>query len=312
MNELNKYINKFRHLRVDRSKSRPAPHKPILLLSIIKAFQKGDITKNRICITPDLVARFKDYFSELGPFTGFVANFSLPFYHLKSEGFWHFKLKDDLGRAITSSNSIKSLSYLKQVIEFVYLDQELFKLLISKDSREVLKNILLAEYFPGSELQDSNKLLTSILSQILNDPPGIYQMKAKNSDEDELFVRGGLFKREIPKIYNYTCAISGMRIITDTSIQMIDACHIVPFSESYDDTIRNGISLCPNLHRAFDRGLISLSNEYKVIVKDFYEDENGYSIRQFLDKEIVLPRVECYKPSMENLRRHRRKHGFEL
>lgn len=311
MEDLNKYIYKFRRLRVDRSKGSPAPHKPILLLSIIKAFQENEILENKVCITPELVARFKDYFSELGPFPGFLANFSLPYYHLKSEGFWHFKLKDDISKALTSSNSIKSLSYLRQVIEYVYLDQDLYDLLRSREASEVLKNILLAEYFPNLELKDSNKFLTNIISQILNDPPGIYQMKAKNSDEEELFVRGGLFKKEIPKLYNYTCAISGMRIITDTAIQMIDACHIVPFSDSYDDTITNGISLCPNLHRAFDRGLISVSNDYRVLIKDFYEDENGYSIKQFKNKKIVLPRIQSYWPSAENLKRHRRKHGFE-
>ncbi|WP_201288840.1 HNH endonuclease signature motif containing protein [Polaribacter septentrionalilitoris] len=40
---------------------------------------------------------------------------------------------------------------------------------------------------------------------------------------------------------------------------MIDACHIVPFSISNDDTIPIGISLSPNLYRAFDRGLITIN-----------------------------------------------------
>lgn len=30
--------------------------------------------------------------------------------------------------------------------------------------------------------------------------------------------------------------------------QLVDACHIVPFAISKDDTINNGISLSPNLH----------------------------------------------------------------
>lgn len=31
-----------------------------------------------------------------------------------------------------------------------------------------------------------------------------------------------------------------------TNVSMVDACHIVPFSEGYDDTLTNGIALCPN------------------------------------------------------------------
>lgn len=60
---------------------------------------------------------------------------------------------------------------------------------------------------------------------------------------------------------------------------MIDACHIVPFSESYNDIVTNGIALCPNLHRAFDSGLISIDENYKVIVSNtFIEERNNYSI----------------------------------
>jgi len=74
--------------------------------------------------------------------------------------------------------------------------------------------------------------------------------------KEEVFIRSGIFKREIPKLYNNTCAISQLRIDATANISMVDACHIVPFSEAYDDTLTNGIALCPNLHRAFDRGLI--------------------------------------------------------
>lgn len=36
-----------------------------------------------------------------------------------------------------------------------------------------------------------------------------------------------------------------------------------------DDTIGNGLSLCPNLHHAFDRGLIAIDDEYRVLVQPF-------------------------------------------
>lgn len=82
--------------------------------------------------------------------------------------------------------------------------------------------------------------------------------------QEEVFARGGIFKREIPKIYDNTCAISGTRVDALLSISMVDACHIVPFSEGYDDTLVNGIALRPNLHRAFDRGLISISEVIRL------------------------------------------------
>jgi len=86
----------------------------------------------------------------------------------------------------------------------------------------------------------------------------------------------------LPKIYNIKCCIFGLRVDATINVTMVDACHIVPFSISYDDTITNGLALCPNLHRAFDRGLIAISDDYRVVVSDaFVEDESSYSIRQF-------------------------------
>jgi putative restriction endonuclease len=94
---------------------------------------------------------------------------------------------------------------------------------------------------------------------------------------------------------------------------MIDACHIIPFSESYNDTITNGIALCPNLHRAFDRGLISISTDYKVLVNDNFSESvhSSYNIRQFEGVKLLLPESENLYPSIESLTHHHRRFGFQ-
>ena len=301
---------KFSWLRVARLKGALAPHKPILLLSVIEGINAGEIRENKIYITPELVATFKGYWHQLAANSSFTSNFALPFYHLKNDGFWH--LQTFVGReiALTSSNSIKSFSYLKQVIDFAFFDEELYALLLNKKSRQILKQTLLRTYFSNVDLGSPNYLISEIINQILHEPSALYRTKAISFDDEDVFVRSGIFKKEIPRIYNYTCSISGMRIITAAQIQMIDACHIVPFSESHDDTITNGISLCPNLHRAFDRGLISLDSDYKVLIKPISEQKNFYSIKQFEGKQILLPTNKKYYPSQENLAAHRSRHVF--
>ena len=125
--------------------------------------------------------------------------------------------------------------------------------------------------------------------------------------EEEIFVRGGIFKKEIPKIYNYHCAISGMRIESSTNAQLVDACHIVPFAISKDDTITNGISLSPNIHRAFDRGLITINSEYIIRVSPaIKENDSPFSLKQFDGKQIILPTNIHFYPSIENLDWHRK------
>lgn len=58
---------------------------------------------------------------------------------------------------------------------------------------------------------------------------------------------------------------------------MIDACHIVPFSQPYDDTIGNGLALCSDLQRAFDRGLIVIDENYKIIVSGIFKEDTYLS-----------------------------------
>jgi predicted restriction endonuclease len=44
------------------------------------------------------------------------------------------------------------------------------------------------------------------------------------------------------------------------------SCHILPFSTSYNYSIRNGLALSPTFHHAFDQGLIVVSYKYRVLV----------------------------------------------
>jgi len=129
----------------------------------------------------------------------------------------------------------------------------------------------------------------------------------QDSFEEEVFVRGGVFKRQVPLVYNNTCCISGLRVETSVNASLLDACHIVPFSQSHDDTISNGIALCPTLHRAFDRGLVAVEpDHFTVLVSDRLSEpvESVYSIRQFHGREIERPSDERYWPARDNLAGH--------
>ena len=306
--ELLKYIKKFTHLRVDRSKGQSAPHKPLLLLSIIQEIEIGNIRQNKIYITAELVARFKNNFFHLIKVENFTTNFSLPFYHLKNEGFWHFNYHIGKQLQLTSSFSIKSLKQLQEVIEYAYFDDELFLLLIQNETRSVLKDCIIETYFNGRIDKEAlvNNYFNEVEALLLNEPATIYKKEILSLDEDEIFIRKGAFKKIVPRIYNQSCCISGMRIISSLEIQMVDACHIVPFSESHDDTITNGISLCPNLHRAFDRGLIAIDNDFKLMISQkFSEGGVDYSIAQYAYKKLMLPLDTKYYPAVNNLEWHR-------
>ena len=264
-----------------------APHKPVLLLALIRAFDFGIYKSEQIPITPELIGYFKTYWATLVK-TGHKESFVLPFYHLKGErsGFWKLVAKPGYQFALTSSNSIKSFKALTDdILDYALIDHELAELLKDRVNRNILTEVILSTYFPGNKISAVEEIkedyFKEVQTRLFNEPEEYIERvkelygNKKGMDEElelETFSRGEAFKREIPKIYNYTCAITGMRIDSVTDVSMVDACHIVPFSISFDDSLTNGIALCPNMHRAFDRGLIAIDDDYRVMVsKNFME-----------------------------------------
>lgn len=311
------YLKKFTKLRRDY-KFGGAPHKPVLLIAILELIEEKYIHSNKIFISPRLVARFKDIWNLLVE-TTHQPTFALPFFHLRSEGFWYLVNKAGFEIALTSSGSIRSFGNLRAAVEYAHFDPELFNLLSEGENLKLFKTALLEEYFPETKQRyfnrSGNSYLQAIETEILADDPEVYRRMIENlmatipteELEEEKFIRSGVFRDEVTKVYKSTCAISGFRIDSTENISLIDACHIKPFSISNNDHITNGIALCPNLHRAFDRGLITISGTFKVKVSPHFSEYNtsSYSIQQFKGKEIKLPDTEKYFPHPENLEYHR-------
>ena len=88
----------------------------------------------------------------------------------------------------------------------------------------------------------------------------------------------------------------------------VEAAHIYPFAQSYDDSIGNGLSLCPLHHWTFDKGLFSIDDNYKMIVsKNFDESGNeAFLIKNLETKEILLPKEKPFRPSLTMIRWHRK------
>jgi len=194
---------------------------------------------------------------------------------------------------------MRSFNSLKSAVAYAEIDIELAELLLLEENRELLEMAILEKYFSHSSNANSKDYLNNISNEILNDSAEEYKQRIqklqslldKSDFQEEIYVRSGRFKREVLSAYNDTCAISGLKITTTENISMLDACHIIPFSETYDDTISNGIALTPTLHRAFDRGLIGINSSYEVVLSaDFKENSSSpYCLSQFLGKRLILP-----------------------
>ncbi len=313
---LDYFIYAFTHLRRD-TKNGGAPHKPILLLAIIHEYELGRILDNRIFITPELTHSFSVYWNQLVT-TKHDARFALPFFHLTGEkGNW-WKLIPNIGCElwIDNAGSMRSFGNLSVAVAFAEIDLGLLSLLSNKESRDVLKSALLKKYFQNQIIENQEDNYLDDLKNELNEPKNEYKNNLQNlkkildpeTYQIEVYNRGTIFRREIVKLYDETCCMSGLRVSATFTITMVDACHIEQFAKTFNNHLTNGIALCPNLHRAFDRGAISINDNYEIILsKSFKENvESEYSFHKLEGKSIILPSNSQYNPSLEGFAWHRK------
>lgn len=117
--------------------------------------------------------------------------------------------------------------------------------------------------------------------------------------------RQRFFRNAVLAAYDGRCCITGI-----SSGPLLRASHIIPWSRNTKLRLNPGNGLCLNaLHdAAFDRGLITLSNRFEVIVSGQLADEIPANIyrEMFADivgKQITLP--ERHRPLLEALEDHR-------
>jgi putative restriction endonuclease len=76
-------------------------------------------------------------------------------------------------------------------------------------------------------------------------------------------VNQGFFRKSVLAAYGFRCCISGLAIP-----ELLNASHIIPWAADRTNRVnpRNGLCLNALLDRAFDRGLITITSEFKVKV----------------------------------------------
>lgn len=121
-----------------------APHKPLLLLAVIKNIGEGlipDTTK--VELNSDLEASFYALWYALFQ-SGRATNIALPFFHLSQDGAWNVLGAD--GAAVDPAEA-RSLRYLQEMKAYAELTPSLAALLTSSEFRRKAENALLGGYF---------------------------------------------------------------------------------------------------------------------------------------------------------------------
>lgn len=95
-------------------------------------------------------------------------------------------------------------------------------------------------------------------------------------------VRDRVFRGIVLRAYDQRCAISGLRLINGGGRAEVDAAHIRPVEAGGPDIVSNGIALSGTAHWMFDRGLISLADDLKILVSRQANDPDA--VRAFINQ----------------------------
>lgn len=139
------YQDKLSSLNVDRSSGHPKPHKVCLLLAIMDLIKNDQTIKNEFILNDQLKTAFTFHFARLKKCND-ADKIIQPFYHLHNDGIWHFKIKPEKQSAydiLKANGSTPSSKALFEVIEYAYLDDELFECFHNELARAAIKENLL-------------------------------------------------------------------------------------------------------------------------------------------------------------------------
>jgi putative restriction endonuclease len=166
----------------------------------------------------------------------------------------------------------------------------------------------------GTHMGDESEIVEK-LDQPLTIPPFLIQHYHEIHGKDVIRnvrtrINQNVFRKIILQIYCQTCCVSNLDIPT-----LNRASHIIPWAEMESIRMdpRNGLCLSATYDAAFDRNLISLDDDYRIILSSDIKDHyTGESVKDYFHSKegtkITLP--SNYVPKQEYLEAHRAKGSF--
>ena len=179
--DLKDYIEAFTKLHVAKIKGHKAPHKAILLLSIIDLIESKVIRYPQIELTDELITKFNVVWNRyLGESSIFSRDITKPYFHMQHEPFWKLIEKYDTEAMLVAEdepwskdkkdkkdlpNGRYSIKAMRSAFAYAEIDGMLFNLLQNSDARAILRVVLINTYLtnqPTKTMPNINALIAAL------------------------------------------------------------------------------------------------------------------------------------------------------
>jgi putative restriction endonuclease len=118
-------------------------------------------------------------------------------------------------------------------------------------------------------------------------------------------IREASFRRQVVEAYDARCAVTRLRIINGGGRAEVQAAHVWAVQHGGPGTVRNGIALSSTVHWLFDRHLISLDQDYRLLVAHNRVPPDLRALFHEHEGRIHLPADRSKWPSEEYMTKHR-------
>ncbi len=285
-------FEKIIHLRINVAGDRRAPHKPLLLLYALGQLRLG---KKKL--------KFSEVKSALDPLLGAYAppvknrhQPELPYWHLATDGLWSVHEVDSLERQASGFPTMKALRG-----STAQLSEEFVKQLESDPnlSSRVVR-YLLDQHFALSTHDD-------ILNAVGLEPSTDILDAEKTTNLQTKRRRNPQFREEVLRAYEHRCAFSGFQAALCGTYFGCEAAHVQWHSYAGPDNVANGLALEPTIHKLFDVGAWSITDDRRIIVSEHFtgSDPTIERIRGQHGKMLRLPLSDKQQVSPKFIKWHR-------
>jgi putative restriction endonuclease len=118
--------------------------------------------------------------------------------------------------------------------------------------------------------------------------------------------RDAAFSRSVKSSYRLTCAVTGFKLVNGGGRPEVESAHIRPVGSGHNgtDSVRNGVALSRTVHWMFDRGLISVADDYTILISGVRVPEQ---VRALINStgRLLLPADPQHHPHRQFLEYHR-------
>ncbi|OKI99239.1 phosphorothioated DNA-binding restriction endonuclease [Kitasatospora sp. CB01950] len=226
-----------------------APHKPLLLLYALGSYQRDADGELRYSVVEEELKRLLVEYGPSNPTTP-----AYPFHHLVNDGVWEVRTDRGEGSPGAGIGVLRSSGAAGRLAPGLRAALRREPSLLGR-----LVRVLLDTHFPPSLHQELCEAVGLDLEGAETGTVGGAGAAARRQRDRRM-------RELILTAYEFQCAFCGYDGMLGSTSVGLEAAHVRWWSHDGPDEVDNGLCLCSLHHKLFDKGVLGLGDDHRILV----------------------------------------------